>query len=119
MIQARVAAILLAVAACEEPGMTAERTSCVVVDAEKLPAAVGGADAICSAIERATAATNADGRYRVEVRVISSSRLAATAVTGKGEKLPETNFAVMDRELNASSIRRFAETLAKNLLERR
>jgi hypothetical protein len=32
-----------------------------------------------------------------------------------GRKLPEQNFAVMDRDLNPGSIRRFAESLAREV----
>ena len=84
---------------------------CVVDSAAKLPAASGGADAICREIERAVAVNAPTARYSVNVQVVSSSRLSAVLVVN-GRTLPEQNFAVMDRELNPGAIRRFAESLA-------
>lgn len=87
---------------------------CSVTGSEKLPAEVGGADAICTAIERALAAKAPDIHYVVEVRVRSASMLAATLIAG-GRKLPDQNFAVMDRNLNRESIERFAQAIADAL----
>lgn len=94
-----------------------EDQPCRVVDAGKLPAEVGGADGLCSAIARAIEARAPGLEYAVEVRVISASRLSATLVTGDGRRLPEKNFAIMDRNLNAASIQRFAEAIAGQLVE--
>ena len=84
---------------------------CEIADAAKLPRALGGAQAICSEIERAVAAAAPTARYSASVRVLSSSRLSAVLVVN-GRTLPDQNFAVMDRELNQDSIRRFADALA-------
>ena len=81
---------------------------CVVESALKLPAASGGADAICREIERAVAAAAPTTRYMAKVTVVSVSRLSAVLIVN-GRSLPEQNFAVMDRELNPGSIRRFAD----------
>jgi hypothetical protein len=90
--------------------------SCQVTAGEKLPAASGGADAICAAIQRAAAAKAPDVRYSAEIRVLSSSMLAANLVAD-GRKLPEQKFAVMDHEISASTIERFAEAVATALAE--
>ena len=84
---------------------------CEVANAGTLPAGPGGATAICAEIERAISASAPTARYKVEVKVLSRSRLSAIAVVNR-RTLPEQNFAVMDQELNAGSIRRFAEALA-------
>lgn len=84
---------------------------CRVVDGGKLPAESGGAVALCAAIERAVSARAPGVAYTVEVKVLSSSRLAAT-LTKDGHELPEQRFASMDRELTVSSIERFAESIA-------
>jgi hypothetical protein len=84
---------------------------CRVVGGEKLPAASGGAKAICAAIERAIAARAPNVRFSAEVKVLRPSMLATTVVVN-GRSLPEQKFAVMDRDLNAGSIKRFANSIA-------
>lgn len=87
---------------------------CHVVNGGKLPAESGGATALCSAIEQAIAARSLGTSFSAEVRVLSSSRLAAT-VTANGKVLPEQSFASMDRDLNAGSFERFAAALAEQV----
>jgi hypothetical protein len=53
-------------------------------------------------------------RYSAKVTVISRSRLAATLIVN-GRALPEQKFAIMDRELNAGAIERFAHSLAAEI----
>ena len=84
---------------------------CHVVGGEKLPAASGGSVAVCTEIERAVAAAAPGTPYTAEVRVVSKSRLAASLVV-KGRALPEQKFAIMDSDLNAGAIQRFARSLA-------
>ena len=90
---------------------------CRVVDGDKLPAESGGAVALCAAIERAVSERAPGVAFTAEVRVLSSSRLAAT-LTRDGHELPEQRFAIMDRDLTASSFDRFAETLADQVAAR-
>ena len=87
---------------------------CQVVDAGKLPAESGGAAALCAAVERAASERAPGVQFSAEIRVISSSRLAAT-VTREGRKLPDHNFATMDRDLSSNSFERFAAALAEQL----
>jgi hypothetical protein len=84
---------------------------CRVIDGAKLPQASGGAPALCAAIEKAVAMRGPNIAFTAEVRVLSSSRLAAT-LTRDGRRLPEQGFASMDRELSANSFERFAAALA-------
>ena len=83
---------------------------CRVVSTGKAASAVDGT-AICAEVERAIAAAAPNARYRAEIKLLSASRLAAVLVVN-GHTLPEQNFAVMDRQLDRASIRRFAESLA-------
>lgn len=83
---------------------------CEVVNASKLPEASGGPQAICREVERAIAAAAPTARYSASINVMSSSRLSAVLIVN-GRTLPDQNFAVMDRELSPSTIRRFAEAL--------
>ena len=104
-----------AVVAASAPAMSAPQArACRVVDAEKLPSQSGGAAAICSAIEQAVAARAPKAHYSAEVRVLSMSRLAVN-VDVSGRKLAEQHYAVMDRNLNAGSIKRFAEAIADEI----
>lgn len=100
--------------ACAMASPSGQSTPCRIVDGDKLPDGSGGAAALCAAIERAAAAKTPGVAYTVEVKVLSASRLAAT-ITADGRKLPEQNFAIMDRELNGASFERFAAALADQL----
>jgi len=89
---------------------------CSVVLGEKLPAGFGGGPGICEAVERAIATVAPGVRYTAEVRVLSSTRLAALLVVN-GRALPEQKFAIVDSELNAGSIHRFAQSIATQVAE--
>ena len=102
--------------ACAMASPSGDSTPCRIVDGDKLPGESGGAAALCSAIERAAAAKAPGVAYTVEVKVLSTSRLAATLTSG-GRTLPEQNFAVMGRELNGGSFERFAAALADQLVK--
>lgn len=91
---------------------SSQLVDCRVLGADKLPAEVGGSDALCAAIARAAAATAPSRRFSVEVRVLGSSSLSATVTTADGTKLPEQKFASSDRNLSKRSIDRFATALA-------
>lgn len=84
---------------------------CRVATSIKLPGAAGGGQAICTAIERAITSRTPQARVSVEVHVLTPSMLAA-AIVVNGRALPERRFAVTDRQLNPSSIQRFAESVA-------
>jgi hypothetical protein len=87
---------------------------CNVVNGDKLPAESGGAAALCSAIESAAAKRAPGVGYSVEVKVQSSSRLAADLVR-EGHALPQQNYATMDRALTRQSFERFAAALADRI----
>jgi hypothetical protein len=100
--------------ACAMSSSDNQVPNCRVVDGDKLPVESGGATALCAAI-RSAAAERAPGiTFTAEVRVLSSSRLAAT-LTKDGRRLPEQNFASMDRELRRDSFDRFATAIADAL----
>ena len=96
--------------ACAMTSPARSIVDCKVVGADKLPAATGGAQGICGAIEQA-ARQHPGKRFKVEVRVVGSSRLSATLTTATGKILPERRFAVSDRPLGKGSIERFAKSL--------
>ena len=84
---------------------------CHVVGGEKLPPSVGGGSAICVELRRAVETVAPAVRYSAEVRVLSRSRLSAALIVND-RALPEQNFAIMDSELDAGAIKRFAHSLA-------
>lgn len=94
-----------------------EAPRCTVVDGGKLPPDSGGAAALCGAVERAVSARAPGVAYSAEIRVLSPSRLVAS-LTRDGRKLPDQNFASMDRDLTAASFERFAQALADQVAQR-
>ena len=94
---------------------TNETAKCRVIGSEKLPPAAGGADALCRSIEAAASARVRDLGYKVEVRVLSTSRLAAKLTTADGRTLPEINHAISDSTLTGKSVERFAQAIAAEL----
>ena len=90
---------------------TTSSLRCQIIGGEKLPAGSGGSKALCAEIERAVAELAPRAHYSAEVTVLSKSRLAATLVVN-GRTLPEQRFAIMDSDLDAGAIQRFARSLA-------
>jgi hypothetical protein len=88
----------------------APRGSCRVVAGSKLPTDLN--KALCAEVTRAIAEAVPGARFDAEVKVVSSSRLAAKLVLN-GHALPQQNFAVMDNRLELDSIRRFARSLGE------
>lgn len=107
------AAALVSTGACAmSDSHQGAQASCRVISGHKFVTAAGGAAAICEAIEKAFAARVPNMSYTAEVRVLSKSAVAADVVVN-GRKLPEQNMSVSDRDLSASSIERFARSLAE------
>jgi hypothetical protein len=94
----------------------APQSHCRVLAGEKLPAASGGPAGICSAIESAVAAAAPNARFSAEVTVLTPSMLS-TSLQVNGRTLPEQKFAVMDRELNEASVKRFANSVAATVAQ--
>lgn len=84
---------------------------CRVIGGEKLPAASGGADALCAAIARAGASLAPGQRFKVAVTVRGQSSLSAILTTAGGRILPEQHFHINDRGLTKGSLDRFANNL--------
>jgi hypothetical protein len=83
---------------------------CVVNGAEQLPAGLGGADAVCAAIDRAVKGADAS----VVVTIVSPHAMVAN-VTAGGRTLPEQRVDVSDHELTARSIEMLANSVARVL----
>ena len=105
------AAAFLALLGSSGAVATDPSNQCSVIAGEKLAASSGGAALLCSEIERAISSAAPGVPYRVQIKVLSPSRLTASLVVN-GRTLPEQHFAIMDRELNRGAIERFAHSLA-------
>lgn len=95
------------------PGQPIAR--CQVVEGDKLPAASGGIDALCAAIDRAAAARGVEQGFSVKVRVGPRSMLAAVVTLADGSTLPAVNMAEMDREVTRSTLDRFGDAVADHI----
>ena len=79
---------------------------------ELLPAEVGGPQALCGAIESAAAIRAPGVEFTVKIQVRSPSSLVADVKLADGTLLPAQKLTVSDRQLNKSSIDRFASAIA-------
>lgn len=107
-------AIVLAAAATSACAMTAPATHaapCQVVDGAKLPAASGGAQEVCRALERALAARSSAPRFSVRVRVEPRSVLTADVTLADGRTLPALHMAEMDRPITKDTLDRFGQAI--------
>ena len=92
-----------------------QSATCQVIDGGKLPANSGGAKALCEAVTAAVEAQAPGKGYSVEIRVLGSSRLAASVMTKDGRKIAEQNLASMDKPITSGSFKRFAAAIAAEL----
>lgn len=114
-LAAAIGAVALASASGSACGMTqsaARPDHCQVIGGDKLPAEVGGANAVCAMIEAAIREKAPGRNYGIRVDVLSPSSLAATVSLMGGPTLPEQKMAVSDRKLNRESVERFAAAIA-------
>lgn len=102
-----------ALASCAMTDGPPNNAPCEVEGAERLPAGSGGAPALCAAIDRAMRDLAPGAGQRVEVRVLSASRLSATLTMADGTRLPEIGQAKFDRPLDPASFERLAMALAR------
>ena len=106
-----VAIFVSAAEACAMNEAVSGGARCTVTGGTKLLAETGGAEAMCQAIRDALAKSAPEASVSVNVRVLTSSMLAATLVV-EDRVLPDQKFAVMDRKLDRGSIERFASSIA-------
>ena len=123
-LQNKTTAVILALAIASASGSAGGMTHspsrpahCRVFGGEKLPAEIGGPQALCATIEAAVRQRLPSTSFAVEVRVLSDSSLAATVKLRNGRTLPEQRMAVSDRKLNRGSVLRFASAIASQIAE--
>ena len=108
-------AVMMAAASTIAPAAAPQGHSrCQVVGADKLPAASGGAKALCAALAREIGRQASGADYHATVTVVSKARLKAI-VHLNGRALPEQGFSSMDRPLAKSSFDRFAKAIASQV----
>ena len=111
-------ALALAMAGSGALGMTVPAASsgpCQVTNGAKLPAASGGSDALCAAIQRAAEARGSDGTFTVRVNVGPRSRLTAYVTLADGRSLPPLHMASMDRAIGKTTLERFGAAIVDHV----
>lgn len=93
-------------------GPSANQLSCTVVGAQMLPAEIGGADGLCTAIRTAAGANSAG---TVVLRVKSPYAVTAAATDRGGRKHPEIGASIADRTLNRRAVEMLAKEIARQL----
>ena len=91
---------------------------CTVIGADKLPAEVGGPDAVCRSMREAVSAARsqaAAGELSITVQIISPYSAAATVTMADGRKLVEQQLAISDRKLNQPALAMLAKAVASQL----
>lgn len=94
---------------------------CRITGAGKLPAELGGADAVCAAIGGPLSQVQQKPAM-VEVTVLSPFLLRATVTAADGRRLPPFAVGSSDRTLSPRSLRMLGEVIAARLdreMERR
>lgn len=112
-------AIALAAAASSACAMTApapHATTCHVVNGDKLPAASGGSQELCRALERALASRHPKPRFTVQVRVEPRSILTADVTLEGGRTLPALHMAEMDRPVTKDTLDRFGRAIVDHAI---
>ena len=97
--------------------VSGSQVHCHVVNGGKLSKESGGADALCRAVRAAIDERSFTGHYNVEVTVLGPSRIAAKVTSDSGKAVAEQSYGSMDRELTASSFKRFAKGLAAAIFD--
>lgn len=98
---------------------SSEQLHCVVRGEERLPPDVGGAEAVCSAIKRASApvlqrAGASPASVSITVDVQSAFTISAVTTVG-GRALPVQRVDISDRPLNRRTIDMLAQAVAAEL----
>jgi hypothetical protein len=111
-------ALALAMAGSGAFGMTAPAAPserCKVTNGGKLPAASGGSDALCDAIQQAAKAQGRHEAFTVRVTVGPRSRLTAHVTLLDGRSLPPLHMASMDRAIGKTTFERFGAAIADHV----
>jgi hypothetical protein len=111
-----VALAVLGSGACAMTGPIQADVRCHVTESEKLPAASGGAAALCAAIEQAAAARGVPAGFTVQVKVAPRAMLSADVTLPDGRTLATLHMAEMDRDVTRDMLNRFAVAVADHIM---
>lgn len=87
---------------------------CQVYGAHKLPAHLGGADALCAAAARAIGSVSPKPKA-IEIEVVSSSLITATVIMADDRRLPVIKIASSDRPLGRKAIQMLTDSIAAQI----
>ncbi len=115
-----VVAIMLAIAAgvlggnAPAMGRSADDNMCRVTGAHKLPAELGGADALCAAAARAIESVSPRPKA-IEIKVVSPFMISATIILFDNRRLPVIKIASSDRPLGRKAIQMLTDSIAAQI----
>jgi hypothetical protein len=93
-------------------GTASNPAHCTISGPDALVSALGGVDALCAIIQRATASSGAQAFVRVE---LLNPHAAVARTTVAGRALPERRIDISDRPLNRRAIESLAKAVADQL----
>lgn len=91
------------------------KIECDVVNGEDLPAASGGAAALCRAIDDGATRRGLDQAFAIRVTVERHSVLAGDVTLADGRRLPDVRVADMDRPISGDMFMRFGLAVADHV----
>lgn len=92
----------------------ADNNWCQVSGARKLPADLGGADALCAAVGKAISAVSPKPGA-IEVSVLSPYLISARVTLADGRHLPTIKVGSSDRPLGRRAIQMLADSIAAQI----
>ena len=87
---------------------------CRVSGAQKLPAELGGADALCAAAARAISSVSPKPKA-IEIRVVSPFLISATVILVDNRRLPVIKISSSDRPLGRKAIQMLTDSIAAQI----
>ena len=89
----------------------ADHPWCKVNDAQKLPADVGGAEAVCAAVAKAVG-VRSPKPHAITLNIVSPYLISATVTMADGRRLPAIKVGRSDRKLGRRAIQMLADSIA-------
>lgn len=93
---------------------SADDNWCQVSGARKLPAELGGADALCAAAARAIGSVSPKPKA-IEIKVISPFLISATVILVDNRRLPVIKISSSDRPLGRKALQMLTDSIAAQI----
>ena len=93
---------------------SADNHWCQVTGAQKLPAELGGADALCAAAARAIGLVSPKPKA-IEINVVSPFLISATVILVDNRRLPVIKISSSDRPLGRKAIQMLTDSIAAQI----